>query len=37
MGHANIKTTMRHVHHKSRATDARVLSAGFDPRLAEAA
>lgn len=30
MGHADIKTTMRYLHHKSRATDARLLSAAFD-------
>lgn len=29
MGHADIKTTMRYLHHKSRATDARLLSAAF--------
>ncbi len=32
MGHADIKTTMRYLHHKSRATDARLLSAAFEPR-----
>ena len=31
MGHADIKTTMRYLHHKSRADDARLLSAAFDP------
>jgi len=31
MGHADIKTTMRYLHHKSRADDARVLSAAFRP------
>lgn len=31
MGHADIKTTMRYLHHKSRATDARLLSAAFEP------
>jgi integrase len=30
MGHADIKTTMRYLHHKSRATDARLLSAAFE-------
>jgi integrase len=30
MGHADIKTTMRYLHHKSRADDARLLSAAFD-------
>jgi integrase len=29
MGHADIKTTMRYLHHKSRAEDARLLSAAF--------
>lgn len=29
MGHADIKTTMRYLHHKSRADDARVLSGAF--------
>jgi len=29
MGHADIKTTMRCLHHKSRADDARVLSTAF--------
>jgi integrase len=32
MGHADVKTTMRYLHHKSRADDARLLSAAFDPR-----
>jgi integrase len=31
MGHADIKTTMRYLHHKSRADDARLLSAAFEP------
>jgi len=30
--HADIKTTMRYLHHKSRATDARLLSAAFHTR-----
>jgi integrase len=30
MGHAGIKTTMRYLHHKSRADDARLLSAAFE-------
>jgi integrase len=34
MGHADIKTTMRYLHHKSRADDARLLSAAFDTRKA---
>lgn len=29
MGHADIKTTMRYLHHKSRADDARMLSSAF--------
>lgn len=29
MGHADIKTTMRYLHHKSRADDAQLLSAAF--------
>jgi integrase len=29
MGHADIKTTMRYLHHKSRADEARVLSRAF--------
>lgn len=32
MGHADVKTTMRYLHHKSRADDARLLSAAFEPR-----
>jgi integrase len=31
MGHANISTTMRYLHHKSRADDAQLLSAAFRP------
>ena len=31
MGHADIQTTMRYLHHKSRADDARLLSAAFRP------
>jgi integrase len=31
MGHADVKTTMRYLHHKSRADDARLLSAAFGP------
>jgi len=34
MGHADIKTTMRYLHHKSRADDARLLSAAFETRSA---
>jgi integrase len=29
MGHADIKTTMRYLHHKSRADEARILSQAF--------
>jgi integrase len=29
MGHADVKTTMRYLHHKSRADDARLLSTAF--------
>jgi integrase len=32
MGHADIKTTMRYLHHKSRADDAQLLSAAFHPK-----
>ncbi len=32
MGHADIKTTMRYLHHKSRADEARVLSQAFKSR-----
>ncbi len=31
MGHADVSTTMGHVHHKSRADDARLLSHAFSP------
>jgi integrase len=39
MGHADLKTTMRYLHHKSRADDARLLSSAFggDPEGLEAA
>jgi integrase len=37
MGHADIKTTMRYLHHKSRADDARLLSAAFRPKKREPA
>jgi site-specific recombinase XerD len=30
MGHADVNTTMRYLHHKSRADDARLLSAAFE-------
>lgn len=32
MGHADIKTTMRYLHHTSRADDARLLSAAFSQK-----
>ena len=32
MGHADIQTTMRYLHHKSRADDAELLSAAFRER-----
>jgi integrase len=32
MGHADIQTTMRYLHHKSRADDAQLLSAAFHPK-----
>jgi integrase len=31
MGHADVKATMRYLHHKSRADDAQLLSAAFNP------
>ena len=37
MGHADIKTTMRYLHHKSRADDARLLSAAFDVKRLDGA
>jgi integrase len=36
MGHADIQTTMRYLHHKSRADDAKLLSAAFRPAEAQA-
>jgi integrase len=32
MGHADIQTTMRYLHHKSRDDDAKLLSAAFQPK-----
>ncbi len=32
MGHADIQTTMRYLHHKSRAADAQLLSTAFRPK-----
>ncbi|HXN38711.1 MAG TPA: tyrosine-type recombinase/integrase [Solirubrobacteraceae bacterium] len=37
MGHADIKTTMRYLHHKSRADDARLLSAAFHSKKSKPA
>jgi integrase len=37
MGHADIQTTMRYLHHKSRADDAQLLSAAFRPKKRKAA
>jgi len=37
MGHADIKTTMRYLHHKSRADEAELLSAAFVTNAAAAA
>jgi integrase len=37
MGHADIQTTMRYLHHKSRADDAQLLSAAFRPKKREPA
>jgi integrase len=37
MGHAKIMTTMRYLHHKSRAEDARLLSAAFASEIRRAA
>jgi integrase len=37
MGHADIKTTQRYLHHKSRADDARLLSAAFQSARRNAA
>jgi integrase len=32
MGHADVQTTMKDMHHRSRAGDARLLSAAFKPK-----
>lgn len=32
MGHADVQTTMKYMHHRSRADDAKLLSAAFRPR-----
>lgn len=31
MGHADVQTTMKYMHHRSRAGEARLLSAAFRP------
>ena len=37
MGHADVQTTMKYMHHRSRAGDARLLSAAFRPKKARKA
>lgn len=37
MGHSDVDTTMKYMHHRSRASDARLLSAGFQPAKKKAA
>ena len=32
MGHSDVDTTMKYMHHRSRAGDARLLSAAFRPK-----
>ena len=32
MGHADVQTTMKYMHHRSRAGDAKLLSAAFRPK-----
>jgi integrase len=32
MGHADMQTTMKYMHHRSRAGDAKLLSAAFRPK-----
>jgi hypothetical protein len=32
MGHADVQTTMKYMHHRSRASDAKLLSAAFRPK-----
>ncbi len=32
MGHADVQTTMKYMHHRSRTGDARLLSAAFRPK-----
>jgi hypothetical protein len=31
MGHADVKTTMRYLHHKSHANEATLLAGAFEP------
>jgi integrase len=35
MGHADVQTTMKYMHHRSRAGDAKLLSAAFRPKKAK--
>jgi integrase len=37
MGHADVQTTMKYMHHRSRAGDAKLLSAAFRPKRRRAA
>jgi hypothetical protein len=37
MGHADVQTTMKYMHHRSRAGDAQLLSAAFRPKKKRAA
>lgn len=37
MGHADVQTTMKYMHHRSRAGDARLLSVAFMPKKPAAA
>ncbi len=37
MGHSDVQTTMKYMHHRSRAGDARLLSAAFEPKKPPAA
>lgn len=32
MGHADVQTTMKYTHHRSRTGDADLLSAAFEPK-----
>ena len=35
MGHADVQTTMKYMHHRNRAGDARLLSAAFQPKASK--